>query len=134
MRRPPGHPRDIRHSGREDGFRERRRLHDASFDLSLHSFSGLLALYLHGVGTPTPGSVEILGTAPLDLHVEAASHDGDNSGDQFGYAVNGAGDLDNDGVPDYVVGAPGDGNAAVSTPYARAFSGADDRRPIETSP
>lgn len=42
---------------------------------------------------------------------------GDASGDRFGHAVSGAGDLDGDGVPDVLVGAPGGR-------HVRAFSGA----------
>lgn len=56
---------------------------------------------------------------------EIVAHDGDAE-DLFGYSTAAAGDVDGDGVPDYVVGAPGNRFAAVP-PLGRAvvYSGAD---------
>ncbi len=41
------------------------------------------------------------------------SADGDNAGDQLGLGIEAAGDVDGDGVPDVVAGAPGAGRAYV---------------------
>ncbi len=50
--------------------------------------------------------------------------DGDSAGDYFGYSVSGAGDVNNDGFADFIVGAPGL-NSSLLTGNARVFSGAD---------
>ncbi len=51
--------------------------------------------------------------------------DGDSAGDIFGRSVSGAGDVNNDGVDDFIVGAPFDDNNGVDAGSARVFSGAD---------
>jgi hypothetical protein len=50
---------------------------------------------------------------------------GDSTNDRFGSAVAGCGDVDGDGVADFVVGAPGDGVDGSIPGSARVFSGAD---------
>ena len=50
---------------------------------------------------------------------------GDNAGDAFGRSVSGAGDVDNDGRDDVIVGARFDDNNGTSSGSARVFSGAD---------
>ncbi|MCA9770995.1 MAG: FG-GAP repeat protein, partial [Myxococcales bacterium] len=50
---------------------------------------------------------------------------GDAAGDLFGRAVSGAGDVNGDGTPDLVVGAPFSSNAGVQNGLARVFSGVD---------
>lgn len=48
---------------------------------------------------------------------------GDSPGDAFGTGVGGAGDVDNDGRPDFLVGAIGDDNTYYAAGSARLFSG-----------
>jgi len=50
---------------------------------------------------------------------------GDSQTDQFGYSVSGAGDVNNDGVPDFIVGARFDDNNCNASGSARVFSGID---------
>ena len=50
---------------------------------------------------------------------------GDAASDWFGHSVGGAGDVNSDGVPDLIVGAPGIGNDPDRPGFARVLSGAD---------
>src|SRR5690606_28077584 len=51
--------------------------------------------------------------------------DGDSADDQFGESVSGAGDVNNDGFEDLIVGASFDDNNGSNSGSARVFSGAD---------
>lgn len=53
-----------------------------------------------------------------------ATHVGDSNNDVFGYCVSDAGDVDGDGTPDIVVGAPFDDNNGTSSGSVRVISGA----------
>ncbi len=50
---------------------------------------------------------------------------GDSSYDAFGYAVSGAGDVNNDGYSDVIIGVPGDDNNGNASGSAWVFSGLD---------
>ncbi len=54
---------------------------------------------------------------------ESASYSGDSIADAFGNGVGGAGDVDQDGFPDLIVGAPGDDNNGAESGVARIISG-----------
>ena len=49
----------------------------------------------------------------------------DSTGDDFGFSVSGAGDVNGDGFADLIAGAPLDDNNGVSSGSARVFSGSD---------
>ncbi|MCB1616288.1 MAG: FG-GAP repeat protein [Pseudomonadales bacterium] len=51
--------------------------------------------------------------------------DGDSAADEFGRSVSGAGDVNNDGYADLIVGASGDDNNGNNSGSAYVFSGAD---------
>jgi len=62
----------------------------------------------------TVGSAQVLLTTKF----------GDKANDRFGASVRAAGDVNNDGRPDYIVGAPEDGNVlSTGQGFARVFSG-----------
>src|SRR5262249_22249764 len=69
---------------------------------------------------PTPGSASVL--SGVDGTV-LRSFLGLANGDGFGSAVSGAGDVDGDGVPDLIVGAPNAFGAVANAGRATVFSG-----------
>ncbi len=50
---------------------------------------------------------------------------GNSPGDEFGKSVSGAGDVNGDGIPDIIVGAPFDGSNGFNSGSARILSGLD---------
>jgi len=54
-----------------------------------------------------------------------AEYEGDAAGDRFGWALDGAGDVNADGVPDIIVGIPMDDTIGPDVGAARVISGAD---------
>jgi hypothetical protein len=68
-----------------------------------------------------PGHAQVLGSVSGAVLLDLP---GKSIGDRFGAAVASAGDLDGDGVDDWIVGAPGDSTAASGAGAARVYSGA----------
>ncbi|MFG0317462.1 MAG: integrin alpha, partial [Planctomycetota bacterium JB042] len=62
--------------------------------------------------------------APVAAQDESLLLTGDADSDRFGAAVAGAGDIDLDGVPDLMVGAPSDDNTQLDAGMGRVYSGA----------
>ena len=58
-------------------------------------------------------------------HVLLITIDGDSTADQFGSSLSGAGDVNGDGVPDFIVGAPLDEKNGPQSGSARVLSGFD---------
>lgn len=50
---------------------------------------------------------------------------GPTAGEMFGYSVDGAGDVNGDGTPDFIIGAPEDAQGGHNAGSARVISGAD---------
>ncbi|HZL99595.1 MAG TPA: hypothetical protein VFD43_05010 [Planctomycetota bacterium] len=111
----------------------------------LHLFSGThpfdrMGLALASVGdVDRDGSADILGSAPFAANPAGPGEvrlwsgatgaplltlEGLSVNDQFGGAIAAAGDVDLDGVPDILVGAPSDDVAGTNHGAARVFSGA----------
>ncbi len=70
---------------------------------------------------PLAGMAWVWGTTPWTFHY------GDDAADMFGWSVDGAGDVDGDGVPDVVAGAPGDELGGPAAGSLRVHSGGDGR-------
>ena len=51
--------------------------------------------------------------------------EGDDAGDDFGWSVSGAGDVNGDGLADLIVGAPSDDNNGTNSGNVRVLSGSD---------
>lgn len=83
----------------------------------------LLSAPFHGAGGTAAGKLYVVssGTGATLWTVTGSA------GEQLGIGIEGAGDLDGDGVPDVLAGASG----AFGTGAARAFSGADGRQLFE---
>lgn len=81
------------------------------------------------VGTPWTGDNGVeSGSASVYSGVDGSvlySYDGGAAHDELGQAVNGAGDVNNDGFDDFVIGAPGDNAGAGGAGSVRVYSGAN---------
>ncbi len=81
-----------------------------------------------GDSTSTPG---FAGSARIFSGINGSvlyQFSGDSVGDNFGTSVRGAGDVDGDGIPDVVVGAPLDGLSGPQSGSISVFSGFDGHR------
>ncbi|MFN0206739.1 MAG: FG-GAP-like repeat-containing protein [Planctomycetota bacterium] len=111
-------------------------------------FSGVVANDLFGWSTGVIGDInndgksEVIGGALLGNNTGIANDTGyikvingatglplytkfgDSTGDNFGYSCYGAGDVNADGTPDFIAGAPTDDNFGSASGLARLFSGA----------
>ncbi len=72
--------------------------------------------------SPGSGYVQVFSGADGSLLFEIQ---GDSDFDWFGKFVGGPGDINRDGVPDFLVGAKGDDNAGLDSGSARLYSGAN---------
>jgi hypothetical protein len=75
-----------------------------------------------------PGHVQVIGSLSGAVLFDLV---GKSIGDRFGAAVASAGDVDGDGIDDWIVGAPGDATAAAGAGAARVYSGATKARLFE---
>jgi hypothetical protein len=71
---------------------------------------------------PSSGSARVFSGADGSI---LYTFNGDSAGDQLGGSVSGAGDVNNDGFADFIVGAFGDDNNGSASGSARVFSGVD---------
>jgi hypothetical protein len=81
-----------------------------------------------GIASMT-GTVRVITGSPAHLGV-LYTWSGMSTGDMFGRSVAMAGDLDNDGYPDVVVGAPGNATNGAGAGMVRAFSGRTGGTPL----
>jgi hypothetical protein len=59
------------------------------------------------------------------IHTPSLPLNGDSAGDMLGDSLRGAGDVNNDGFDDFIVGAPGDDDNGANSGSARVYSGAN---------
>ena len=84
-------------------------------DMQAHFVRNALAL---------AGGLILAVSSPALAQTIAIDVDGVSNGDAFGFAVDGGRDVDGDGVPDFVVGAPQSHPLVPGAGYARVISGA----------
>ncbi len=123
-------------------------VHNGSTGATLYSLHGAGPIDAFGTAVATVGDIDgdsipeiLIGAPQIDLdgvavgpgYVEVHrgstgqllyARTGDAIGDLFGFSAAGVGDLDGDGVPDFVVGAPDAKVGGVPCGIVRAFSGA----------
>ncbi len=79
----------------------------------------------YAVGVPQESSTGLVRVVSGASGLVIRTHSGVNGGDRFGEAVAGGGDINNDGVPDYIVGASDADVGYSNSGTISAYSGAD---------
>ncbi|MFC1475809.1 hypothetical protein ACFLQW_02260 [Candidatus Zixiibacteriota bacterium] len=77
---------------------------------------------LHDAGYTSSGKIYVYSGLDASL---LQSFTGNATGDVFGVAVSDAGDVNNDGYPDVIIGAHQNSDGATGNGYARVYSGQD---------
>ena len=94
-----------------------------------------LAIGSPAAGTGNPGRLDVWlggGSASASITGGELSLAGDSAGDRFGWAVAGGLDLDDDGTPDFAVGAVGDGTGGAAAGIVYVMSGDTDLSSISS--
>ncbi len=97
-------------------------------DVNADGFEDLLvgSPLFDGTGGAETGRVELIYGSDTGLDAAATtpwSLEGDAAGDGFGFALSSAGDINNDGFDDFLVGVPGDDTRGSDAGQARLYYG-----------